>query len=212
MPSENLMETKDRILNQAQQLFAENGIRAITMDDLANNLGISKRTIYVHFNDKNELLINCIKDKMVNQKMLDDQIINDASNCLIALIKFVEHNVAAVKSQNPNYYQDLEKYYPGIWESKIQEYTIYQHNRILELLIKGIDKKVFRKNIDVEVVATNIQNIFKSVCSPVIYPQKKFSLNSVFANTLVNYVGGIVSSKGLKYLKTYRINYESNLE
>lgn len=205
------METKDRILIQAQHLFAENGIRAITMDDLANNLGISKRTIYVNFKDKNELLINCIKVKMVSQKTKDDLIINDAPNCLVALIKFVEQNIDTVKSQNPNYYQDLEKYYPGIWESKIREYTSYQNNRILELLTQGVEKGVFRKNIDVEVVATNIQNIFKSVCSPLIYPKKKFCLNSVFANTLVNYVGGIVSNKGLEYLKSYRKKYETEL-
>ena len=206
------METKDRILNQAQQLFAEHGIRAITMDDLATHLGISKKTIYVNYRDKNDLLINCIKAKMVSQKTIDDQIISDTPNCLVALIKFVEHNITTVKSQNPNYYQDLEKYYPGIWESKIQEYTTYQYNRILELLKKGVKKGVFRKNIDVEVVATNIQNIFKSVCSPVIYPKKKFCINSVFANTLVNYVGGIVSDKGLVYLKSYRTNYETKLQ
>lgn len=205
------MITKDRILNKAQQLFAEHGIRAITMDDLANYLGISKRTIYVHFKNKNELLVNCIKAKMVAQKTLDDQIINDTPNCLVALIKFVELNIATVKSQNPNYYQDLEKYYPGIWDSKIQEYNTYQFNRILELLNLGVENKVFRKNIDVEVVATNIQNIFKSVCSPVVYPKKRFCLNSVFANTLVNYVGGIVSDKGLEYLKSYRTNYETIL-
>lgn len=203
------METKDRILNQAQQLFAEKGIRAITMDDLANYLGISKKTIYVHFKDKNELIINCIKAKMVTKKVTDDEIINDAPNCLVALIKFVENNIAAVNSQNPSYYQDLEKYYPGIWDSKIQEFTTYQFNRILDLLNKGVEKNVFRKNIDAEVVATNIQNIFKSVCSPIVYPKKKFCLNSVFANTLVNYVGGIVSAKGLVYLETYRINYET---
>ena len=156
------MITKDRILNQAQQLFAEQGIRAITMDGLANNLGISKRTIYVHFKDKNALLINCIKSKMVSQKTKDDQIINDAPNCLVALIKFAEQNINTVKSQNPNYYQDLEKYYPGIWDSKIKEYNSYQYNRILALLTKGVSNKVFRKNIDVEVVATNIQNIFKA--------------------------------------------------
>ena len=205
------MITKVRILNQAQQLFAEHGIRAITMDDLATHLGISKRTIYVNFKDKNDLLNNCIKAKMVSQKTKDDQIIIDTPNCLVALIKFVEHNIATVKSQNPNYYQDLEKYYPGIWESKIQEYNSYQFNRIHDLLKKGVDKGVFRKNIDVEVVATNIQNIFKSVCSPVIYPKQKFCLNSVFANTLVNYIGGIVSNKGLEHLKSYRNNYETIL-
>ena len=205
------METKKRILLKAQHLYAEHGIRAVTMDDLANYLGISKRTIYVNFKDKNELLINCIKDNMVVQQTKDDQIISDAPNCLEALINFMEHNIASVKKQHPNYYQDLEKYYPGIWESKIQEFTTYQYNRILDLLKKGVDTNVFRKNIDVEVVATNIQNIFKSVCSPIVYPKQKFCLNSVFANTLVNYVGGIVSNKGLKYLKSYRINYETKL-
>ena len=205
------METKKRILIKVQHLFAEHGIRAVTMDDLANYLGISKRTIYVNFKDKKELLINCIKDNMVVQQKTDDQIISDAPNCLEALIKFVEQNIAIVKSQNPNYYLDLERYYPGIWESKIQEYTSYQFNKIQDLLKKGVDKNIFRENIDVEVVATNIQNIFKSVCSPIVYPKQKFSLNSVFANTLVNYVGGIVSDKGLEYLKSYRTNYETTL-
>jgi AcrR family transcriptional regulator len=205
------MKTKDRILIQAQQLFAKKGIRAITMDDLANYLGISKKTIYVNFKDKNELIINCIKANMVTQTKMDDQIINDTPNCLIALIDFIKQNITSVKSVNPRYYQDLEKYYPEIWESKIKEYNTYHFNRIYELLKKGVDNKVFRDDIDVEVVATNIQNIFKSVCSPMDYPKQKFSLNSVFENTLVNYIGGIVSDKGLEYLESYRVNYETNL-
>ena len=211
MPLLIKMETKDRILTKAQQLFAEHGIRAITMDDLATNLKISKRTIYVNYKDKNDLLINCIKAKMVDQKTIDDQIINDTPNCLVALIKFVEQNIDTVKSQNPNYYQDLERYYPEIWESKIQEFSSYRFYRILDLLKKWVVNHVFRKNIDVEVGATNIKNIFNSVCSQFFYPEQKFCMNSVFANTLVNYIGGIVSDKGLEYLESYRTKYETTL-
>ena len=205
------MKIKSRILTKAQQLFANHGVRAITMDRIATDLGVSKRTIYIHFSNKNELLLNCIKVKMVSQKIKDDLIINDTSNCLVALIKFVEHNISIVKSHNPSYYQDLEKYYPEIWESKIQEYATYKFTKIHTLLKKGVDKNIFRGNIDIEVVATNIQNIIKSICSPVIYPKKKYCLNSVFENTMVNYIGGIATEKGLKYLQLFRTNYETTL-
>jgi hypothetical protein len=203
------MITKNHILNKARQLSAEHSACTITKNDLTNDQWIYKRTIYVHF--KNEILINYYKTKMVLQKTKDDHFIYDKSNCRVALLKFIGLNTATIKSQNPNYYQDLEKYYPETWESKIKKYCSYQYYKIHDLLKTRVVHQVFRINIDIKVVATHIRNIFKSVCSNIIYPKKKFGLNLVFENTLISYTREITSNKGLQYPESYRIKNDAIL-
>lgn len=197
------METKNRIVAKAQLMFAEHGIKAITMDQLANELGISKRTVYIHFKDKNELVATCIKVKMVRQMTKDEQLINDAPNSIAAFLGFMKSNIKASKSVNPEYYCDLEKYYPAIWNTKIEDYNAYRKERIATLLRTGMGQNVFRKDIDIEAVSTTIFNIYKSVCSPDIFPDKKFSQKKIFINTLINYTRGIASEKGLKIIENY---------
>ena len=136
------------------------------MDYIANDLGISKRTIYRHFKDKKELLINCIKTQMVVQKTKDDDIIIKAPNCLVAFFKFMENSMTSLKAVNPNYFADLEKYYPEIWESKIIEYENYRLNRITELLKRGKNKSLLREDLDVEIIAITTQNMLKSLSTP----------------------------------------------
>jgi len=196
------MKIKKRILTKARKMFVKQGIRAITMDHIADQMGISKRTIYVNFKDKNDLIINCVNDAIVTQKTKDDQIISDTPNCLIALIKFMEHNIASVKAINPCYFHDLEKYYPKIWESKIKEIDDYRYKRLIDLLNKGVSNRIYRKDIDIEIVAITIQNIFKSICSPVVYPITKHSQKLVFPNAIINYTRGIVNEIGMEYLES----------
>lgn len=198
------MEIRKRILTKARKMFAKQGIRAITMDHIAEQVGISKRTIYVHFKNKNDLIVNCVNDAIVTQKTKDDQIISDEPNCLFALIKFMEHNIASVKAINPCYFLDLEKYYPGIWESKIKEIDSYRYNRLIDLLKKGVARHVYRQDIDTEIVAITIQNIFNSICSPVVYPKTKHAQKLVFPNAIINYTRGIVSETGFEYIETYK--------
>ena len=197
------MEIKDRIISGARQMFVKYGIRSITMDMIAEHLGISKRTIYEIFKDKDKLLNHCINAGMVEQRARNDGIILSSSNIIEATFKFIENSINIIKSINPAFFYDIRKYYPGIWASKIKENDARNLNRTIELLNKGIDENLFREDINVEIVAKLILEQFSLLSNRNIFPENEYSMIEVFENIVINFIRGIATEEGMNMINQY---------
>ncbi len=197
------MEIKDRITTGAREMFVKYGIRSITMDMIAEHLGVSKRTIYENFKDKDELLNSCINAAMNDQRVRNDEIILSSSNIIEATFKFIENSINIIKLINPAFFYDIRKYYPGIWSSKIKENNARNLNRTIELLNKGIDENLFREEINVEIVAKLILEQFSLLSNRDIFPENKYSMIDVFENIVINFIRGIATDEGINMIDQY---------
>jgi AcrR family transcriptional regulator len=197
------MEIKDRIITGARQMFVKYGIRSITMDMIAEHLGVSKRTIYENFKDKDELLNSCINAAMLDHRARNDKIILSSSNIIEATFRFIENSITIIKSINPAFFYDIRKYYPGIWSSKIKENDARNLNRTIELLNKGIDENLFREDINVEIIAKLILEQFSLLSNRDIFPENEYSMIVVFENIVINFIRGIATEEGLKMINKY---------
>ena len=192
-----MMEIKDRIISEARQMFVKYGIRNITMDMIAETLGVSKRTIYENFKDKDELLENCITTAIIDQRIINDQIIESSSNIIEATFKFIENGINTIKAVNPAFFYDIRKYYPDIWASKVIENDTRNLNRTIELLNKGINENLFREEINVEIVAKLILEQFSLLSNRDIFPESEYSMIEIFENIVINFIRGIATEEGL---------------
>jgi len=199
------MEIKNRIITEARQLFVNYGIRSITMDMIAEHLGISKRTIYENFKDKNELLKSCINAAMADQRKMNEEIIKSSSNIIDAIFIFIKNSINTLKRINPAFFYDIQKYYPAIWSRTIQKNDERNFNRIVSLLNQGISEGLFRENINVEIIARLILEQFKLLSNQEIFPENKYSMVDIFENIVINFVRGIVTVNGLELIDTYNI-------
>ena len=199
------MEIKNRIITEARQLFVNYGIRSITMDMIAEHLGISKRTIYENFKDKNELLKSCINAAMADQRKMNEEIIKSSSNIIDAIFIFIKNSINTLKRINPAFFYDIQKYYPAIWSRTIQKNDERNFNRIVSLLNQGISEGLFRENINVEIIARLILEQFKLLSNQEIFPENKYSMIDIFENIVINFVRGIVTVNGLELIDTYNI-------
>lgn len=197
------MDIKEKIVSGSLKLFTNYGIRSITMDMIAEQLGISKRTIYENFKDKDELLKSCIEAGMITQKAIAEEIMNNSENVIDSTIKFMRYHVNMLKTVNPAFFRDIKKYYQEINEKTIDCSDKHNISKLIDLLDKGILENLFRVQINKEIVANLIYEQFKLIGNQEVFPEEKYPLADVFENLVINFLRGIATEKGLLLIDKY---------
>ena len=197
------MTTKERIIEQAADMFLRSGIKAITMDDISRELGISKRTIYENFKDKDALLRECLAyvDKKYEQE--HELIALESENTISEVFGMMKLGIYAIKTISPLFFSDLKKYHFKIFKEVLQVNQEKQINNTHTLLKKGINQGVFRSNIDLEIVSILLNQQLTLISNEDVFPERKFSRVVVFENVLINFFRGIATQKGIELIDQY---------
>ena len=195
------MEIREKILKGAGNLFIENGIRVITMDSIALSLGISKRTIYENFKDKEDL-INSFLTKIVSAHKNElIKIGNSSSNVIESLFLFGKYNSEAFAKINPIFFDDLTKYYSEMFDSVKKSEKIGNGEISYLILKRGVNEGTFIKTIDIDIVNKFIHitmDYFFKSDSENCFPHSK-----VWTSVFHPYIKGICTEKGLEHLNNF---------
>ncbi len=197
------MEVKERIIEEATEMFFRSGIKAITMDDIARELGISKRTIYELFRDKDELLRECMAYADRKYEEERDLIIMESENAISEVFGLMRMGIYAIKTVNPLMISDMKKYHHEIYKEVLKVGQEKRIAQIQENLRKGIQQKLFRDNIDVEVVSILLNAQLQIVSDDNVFPERMFSRVVVFENVVINFFRGISTQKGIELIDRY---------
>lgn len=195
---------KERIIKSALHLFWRYGIRSVTMDDIARDLGISKRTIYQHYSDKEAILALVIQEEIRTQKCEMQKVEELAQSPIEEMMYATIQMQDTLSDMNPTLLYDLKKYYPNAWElfqNYKQEYII---KGIRDNLVKGIELGVYRTDIDVDVLSLLRVEQIVLAFDPTIYPAKKYNMMHVQMQFLKHFLNGILSEKGFEYYNTIK--------
>ncbi|HDZ41447.1 MAG TPA: TetR/AcrR family transcriptional regulator [Bacteroidetes bacterium] len=198
------MDYRERITQEAAVLFMKYGIRAVTMDSLANQLGMSKRTIYEHFADKDELLVSVIESMAARQKDVFRKIMDEADNVIEALFEILRIATTHFKNTNPTFFMDLNKYHHKVYERICQKGDIKNYKMSLSMLRRGIQEKVFRDDINVEIVNIGIHSVLDITRESNTLSAEKYSRFEIIDNLLFNYLIGISTSEGQALINKYK--------
>ena len=194
---------KDKILQKSTDMFLNLGFKSVTMDDIANEMGISKKTIYVHFPNKTKLVeattmhvfdtisngIDCICE-------LDKNPIEE----IYEIKKFVMYNLKDEKS-SPQY--QLQKYYPkifGVLKTKQFEKML---GCVTENLERGVTQGLYRKSIEINFIARLYFNGMLSLKDQGIFPLTSFSIRNIMEQYLEYHLRAIVTEKGMTILNNF---------
>jgi len=197
------MDLRKRILTEATNLFFQNGIRNITMDDIAGKLGISKRTIYETFKDKNELLINCFEEYSKEKYKVNEDIIKNSPNMLAAVCSFIQSGAMAIDLLNPAFFSDMKKYHNDIWVMASKQQNEKNYNLAYLLLRKGINEGIFRKDINIDIVVKIILTQMNLLVDNEVFSTDKYSRSDVFKNMVINFIRGIATNKGIELIDSF---------
>jgi AcrR family transcriptional regulator len=197
------MEYRQRIIEEAAVMFRTYGIRAVTMDMLANQMGISKRTIYEVFKDKDELLEGVLKWMSVKQKELMKKILSESDNTIEAVFKLLDLMNQHFRNMSPAFRMDMKRYHTEVIK-KLEangESPYFENNR--EILTRGIEEGLFRNDIDVNTTNKCLLELGKMANDTSAFPPEDFMNQDVIRSFYINYLRGISTPKGLDLISYY---------
>lgn len=195
------MENKpENILEAANQLFLRCGIKSVSMDDVARELKISKKTLYRFVKDKNDLVCQTLTFHCRRERDITCKIITRNANAIDELIEISKYVAAQLKQVHPSIHYDLEKYYPEAWKIFTAHKMEHIYSCVVQNLEKGIRQGIYRTNIIIPIIAGIYISRIDAVFDPRVFPQNKFRMIDVYSEMLRYHIRGIASEKGIKYL------------
>jgi AcrR family transcriptional regulator len=200
------MDYRQRIIEEAAGMFRTYGIRAVTMDMLSSQMGISKRTIYEVFSDKDELLAGVLKWMAVRQREIMEKTLEESDNVIEAIFKILNIMMDHFKNMSPAFQMDMKRLHHHVM-SKLEgmnDLPFVRNNAII--IERGIREGVFRKDIDVEIINKCMLEVAKMSNDREIFPPDDFPNKDVIRNVYINYLRGISTQKGLDLINYYEKN------
>lgn len=200
------MELKERIIEKAGDLFLQYGVKNVSMDEIASSLGISKRTIYENFKDKEDILLSFLVEFSERRKKVFASLVQESDNVVEIFIKIIEEHQDTPLS-SVKFFEDIEKYYPRA-AHLIKEQ--YQNNnvKLREFLQQGIKEGYVREDLNVSVAAFLVEEGTYTYIRASYLEKPRFSFNEFFYTMMINFVRGILTAKGIEIIDTYLANKE----
>jgi AcrR family transcriptional regulator len=191
------MDNRERIIEGAAELFRIYGIKSVTMDSLATHLGMSKRTIYEVFADKDELLIGVLQSMAEKQKILVSKVLKETGNAILAIFKLLEINRDHFQNMSPAFQADMKKFHHEVLMKRAEKCEMPDYRNNIQVIEKGIKQKLFRKDINADIVNRTLYSAGMSMMNNELYPYDQFTRREVISNVFINYLRGISTPEGI---------------
>lgn len=197
---------REKIIHTSAELFLNFGFKSVTMDDIANEMGISKKTIYVHFENKTKLIEAVTFE--VFEKICEgiDCICETSRNPIEELYDVKMYVMHYLKDEKTSPQFQLKKYYPQIYQRLHFKQFEKMHESVKESIQKGVDTQLFRPDIDVDFISRMYFNGMVGIKDETIFPQTLFTMDYLMESYLEYHLRAIVTEKGLKLLDKFITN------
>jgi AcrR family transcriptional regulator len=193
---------KDQIINTAAELFLNLGFKSVTMDDIANELGISKKTIYSHFSTKTKLVEASTFHVLSEISCGIETIISQEKNAIKELFNIKNFTMKHLKDNKSSPQFQLKKYYPKVYNLVQNNHLQIMEGCAINNLEKGIKNGLYREEISLEFISKIYFVGMLGIKDEYHFPLEKYSQNKLLENFLEYHLRAIVTEKGLKTLTT----------
>lgn len=195
------MDTKFlEILERAGAVFMRYGVRSVTMDDIAKELKISKKTLYKYVKDKSDLVTKIVFGQCEMEKIVLSNATDDAENAIDELMLMSSTIGQKLQQMNPSVLFDLEKYYPEAWAVFTEHKQGFILDSVRENLARGMKEGIYRDNLNAEIIAKLYIQKIDSIFDPAIFPVGKFNFYQIHLELMRYHIRGVANDKGMKYL------------
>lgn len=202
------METKERILKKAHDLFNRFGIRSVSMDEIAAQLGMSKKTVYQYFADKDELVDAVFTAMMDQNRECCIADVKEAGNAVQEVLLAFNRVQEMFATIHPSVLFDLEKYHSATFQKFKEFQNGFLYQQITTNLKRGIQEGLYRENLDIDVLSRfRIYSIMLSF-NPEVFPNNRNNLLHIEQQLLEHFLYGIATPKGQKLLQKYPITQQ----
>lgn len=193
------MEIRERILNKTFELMSRLGVSSVTMDTIAQQCGISKRTLYEQFTDKRTLLQTVLHRLYVQRSLSFSRAIHSAPNKLEAMLSMYFITKEYVATVSEVFINDIERLYPEIQLECREREKLYLHE-LTRLIEEGQQEGVFRRGFKAAIAATSFTQQMRTVKPSIGQYPEGTTVIEVLDTQFINFMRGIASDKGIKII------------
>lgn len=197
------MGVKERIMETALRMFRMYGIKSVTMFDISKESGVSKKTVYEHFEDKEELVLEGMMFVLNSHKTHFHDFHQKSANAIEELISELEYMELMGKTINPVMLYEVQKYHPAIW----QQIEVFKKDCVLpgiiENLKRGIEEGLYRTDLNLNIISRMRQLQMETVFDPVQYPVMQYDMHEVMEQLNKHFILGIATLEGRRIAAQY---------
>jgi len=196
------IDIKKKIIRGAETLFTKYGVRSISMDDIARHLSVSKKTLYQHFEDKEDIVTMAVQSHIERIMGEFDALQATAVDAIDELSKISQCLKRTMSEINPSLMFDLEKYHPRAWSVWVENKKKFIKESVIRNLKRGVEEGSFRPELNLEIMATMRMELVQLAFDDRIFPSSHFKIADVQLQIFEHFVFGLLTEKGrIKYQK-----------
>ena len=189
------------LIASVAQLFMRLGIKSLTMDEIARQLGVSKKTLYKYAYDKKELVSKAVQLAIDEEESLLSEMHEANGNAIDKIFAINTMISEKLQSIQPAVIFDMQKYYPEAWAIMEEHKSVFIHNQIKENLEEGIKQGLYRNNMNPELVARIYVTLINSIFDSPLYSLSKHSFKETHIEVARYHLRGITNKKGVEYMQ-----------
>ncbi len=194
------MTEKDKIVNKAEALFMRFGLKSVSMDDIAREIGISKKTLYQSVDNKEDLIKEIVVKRIETEIEIVDSVNEKAQNAMEEILGFSRQITKELRGISPGVIYELQKYYHEIFKIIESFHNEFIYKTILDNLQRGIEEGIYRKNIKAEIVAKLYVANNILIVDEGAFSLREYHPDELFQEHIRYHIYGVASPKGIKLL------------
>lgn len=190
-----------RIVEESKKLFCKYGFKSVSMDDVARELGVSKKTLYQFVSNKADLIQKTFDLDIFQLKSWVDEVISSDMNAIDELLAISRNINKDFDQFNPSAAFDLQKYYPVLFKNHMEEKQRFVYDNIKTNIERGIEQGLYRADLDVDLEAGLYIQKMTAMHNNDLDFLKNLTFEKIFEVMIENHIRGIANPDGVAYFE-----------
>lgn len=196
------------LLEKTISLFMRFGIRSVSMDDLAREAGVSKKTIYQHYQDRNDVVASAMRYHIDKVEYRCREIFDSTENPIDQLLQVGEYIRDMTRQMNPLLLYELQKYFPQVWEIVHRHRIEFISGNIASNIRNGIEMGLYRQDLNIDIVSRIYINLVDLIFNEEAFPKVEFTFKELHHEMILYHIHGISTPKGTQYLNEKQVSHD----
>jgi len=197
------MTDEQKIIATSDKLFMRYGLKSVSMDDIARELGMSKKTIYQFVDNKEELIKEIVVSRIEGEMKMLDQVFKESNDALEELLGIARYITTELRDMSPKVMYDMQKYYREVFQLIESFHNEFIYKTIKNNLVRGIKEGLFRKDINAEVIARLYVGKNVMLVDESAFSLREYHPDELFIQHIRYHIHGVAAPKGIKLLEKY---------
>ena len=189
------------ILERISDLYRKYGIKSVTMDDAARELGISKKTLYTFVRDKEDLVKQVMIQEMYKMHHRFNGLISEKQNAIEELFEVNKQIKKMIREHSTTIDYDLKKYFPSLYREIYEDTRQNMYEAVLRNIKKGKEDGLFREDLNEEVIARLHVSRVMGMSENPHFSIEEITSDKVYNEIMVYHIRGMANEKGIQYLE-----------